>query len=162
MRRDVSEIYNKFDVEKVSRLLGVPEYGLTGALKRKTIQYVHGRIDQFRFDKPVSAIEGGTSVFIEPFDIVRGFPKISRTLMLHPALIRHFSSCRQVAVEEKMNGYNVRVAMIGDALVGLTRGGFICPYTTEKAEDLIGFEFFHDHPDLVLCGEGRTGQPLCA
>ena len=153
MRRDVSEIYNKFDVEKVSRLLGVPEYGLTGALKRKTIQYVHGRIDQFRFDKPVSAIEGGTSVFIEPFDIVRGFPKISRTLMLHPALIRHFSSCRQVAVEEKMNGYNVRVAMIGDALVGLTRGGFICPYTTEKAEDLIGFEFFHDHPDLVLCGE---------
>jgi len=153
MRHDVSEIINKLNIEKVSGLLGIPEYSLTGAIKRKTIQYVRGRIDEFRFDKPVSSIEGGTSIFIEPFDIVHGFPKISRILMLYPAIIRHFSSIKKVAVEEKMNGYNTRVALIGDRLVGLTRGGFICPYTTEKAEELIGYEFFHDHHDLVLCGE---------
>src|SRR3989337_3080100 len=52
-----------------------------------------------------------------------------------------------------MNGYNVRVALIENNLVALTRGGFICPYTTEKANDLIGRDFFQDHPDLVLCGE---------
>jgi len=73
--------------------------------------------------------------------------------MLHPALLKHFSKLRKVAVEEKMNGYNVRVALIGDKLVALTRGGFICPYTTEKANDLIGLGFFQDYPDLVLCGE---------
>lgn len=149
MRLDVSEL----DVEKVSRLLDIPEHRITGALKRKTLQYVRGKPELLRFDKPISSVEGGTSVFIEPFDIVRGFPKISRTLMLYPSLLKHFSSCSKVAVEEKMNGYNVRVALIGDALVGLTRGGFVCPYTTERAGELINREFFLDHPDLVVCGE---------
>ncbi len=153
MRRDVSEFVNKLDIGKVSELLDIPEHRITGALKRKTIQYVRGRRELFRFDKPVSTIEGGTTVFTKPFDIVRGFPKISRTLMLYPALQKHFSSCKKMAVEEKMNGYNVRVALIGDALVALTRGGFICPYTTEKANDLVGLDFFNDHPELVLCGE---------
>lgn len=153
MRRDVSELTNKLDIGKISRLLGIQEYKITGALKRKTFQYVYGKQELFRFDKPVSSVEGGTSVFFEPFEIVRGFPKISRTLMLYPALLKHFSSCEKVAVEEKMNGYNVRVALIRDEIVALTRGGFVCPYTTEKANDLIGRDFFNDHPELVLCGE---------
>ena len=153
MRRDVSELTNKLDIGKISSLLGIPEHNITGALKRKTLQYVYGKQELFRFDKPVSSVEGGTAVFLEPFEIVRGFPKISRTLMLYPALLKHFSSCEKVAVEEKMNGYNVRVALIGNNLVALTRGGFICPYTTEKVNDLIGRDFFRDNPDLVLCGE---------
>ncbi len=153
MRRDVSQFADKLDIGKLSERLDIPEHRITGALKRKTVQYVRGKKELFRFDKPVSTIEGGTSVFTKPFDIVRGFPKISRTLMLYPALRRHFTSCRKVAVEEKMNGYNVRVALIGDALVALTRGGFICPYTTEKAIDFVGLDFFNDHPELVLCGE---------
>ncbi len=153
MRQDVSDLVNKLDVEKVSRLLDIPEHRITGALKRKTLQYIRGKPELFRFDKPVSSAEGGTSVFIEPFDIVRGFPKISRTLMLYPSLLKHFSSCSKVVVEEKMNGYNVRVALVGDAIVGLTRGGFVCPYTTEKASGLIAKEFFVEHPELVLCGE---------
>jgi putative ATP-dependent DNA ligase len=153
MRRDVSEMVNKLDITKLSGLLGIPEHSITGALKRKTLQYVKGKRELFRFDKPVSSVEGGTCVFFEPLEVVRGFPKISRTLMLYPALIKHFSSCKKVAVEEKMNGYNVRVALIRDEIVAITRGGFICPYTTEKANDLINRDFFRDHPDLVLCGE---------
>jgi putative ATP-dependent DNA ligase len=153
MRREVSEIQNKLDIAKLSGLLGIPEHSISGALKRKTLQYVHGKRELFRFDKPVSSVEGGTSVFFEPLEVVRGFPKISRTLMLYPAFIKHFSSCKKVAVEEKMNGYNVRVALIRNEIVAITRGGFICPYTTEKANDLIRMDFFRDHPDLVLCGE---------
>ncbi len=153
MKHDISELINKLDIEKVSKLLEIPEHRITGAVQRKTLQYVRGIPELFRFDKSVSTAESGTSIFIEPFDIVRGFPKISRILMLYPSLKKHFSSCRSVAVEEKMNGYNVRIALIGDALVGLTRGGFICPYTTEKANELVGRDFFLDHPELVLCGE---------
>jgi putative ATP-dependent DNA ligase len=154
MRRNVSsDLLKKLDIEKVSLALGIPEHRINGALERKTLQYVRARIELFRFDKPVSSIESGTCLFIKPFDIVRGFPKISRTLMLYPALANHFSSCKTVAVEEKMNGYNVRAAKIGDDIVGLTRGGFICPYTTEKVNDLIPVDFFKDNPDLVLCGE---------
>ncbi|MDP2767922.1 MAG: RNA ligase [Candidatus Methanoperedens sp.] len=143
----------RLDVGKVSGLLDIPEHRITGALKRKTLQYVPSKIPLFRFDKPISHIEGGTSIFIEPFDVVRGFPKISRTLMLYPALKKHFYSIKKVVAEEKMNGYNVRVALVGDKIVALTRGGFLCPYTTEKANELINRDFFIDNPELVLCGE---------
>lgn len=154
MRRDVSsEFINKLDIGRLSKLLDIPEYRITGALQRKNLQFVRSPRELFRFDKPVSNVEGGTAIFIEPFDIVRGFPKIPRTLVLYPGIRNHFSSCDKIVVEEKMNGYNARVALVGDSLAGITRGGFMCPYTTEKAEELVGKDFFLDHPGLMLCGE---------
>ncbi len=153
MRLDVSELEKKINIEKISNLLGIEEFSIIGALKRRTLQYIRGKKEFFRFDKPVSLIEGGTTVFLEPFEIIRGYPKISRTLMLYPAIMKHFSICSKVMIEEKMNGYNVRLVRNGDSLFALTRGGFICPYSTEKAIDLVGNDFFKDHPDLVLCGE---------
>ncbi len=103
-----------------------------------------------RFDKAVSGIEAGTVVFNED-EIVYGYPKIRRAMMLEPAIKRHFS--QRVLVEEKMNGHNVRVARVMGETVALTRGGFICPYSTEAARDQIPPEIFKDHPDIVLCGE---------
>lgn len=154
MGRDVSpELLDKLNAGKAAELLDIPEYRITGALERRVLQYVYSPRELFRFDKPVSSVEGGTTIFVEPFDIVRGFPKIPRVLVLYPGIVKHFSSCKKVVAEEKMNGYNTRVALIGDTLVALTRGGFVCPYTTEKANKLIGGEFFHDHPELMLCGE---------
>lgn len=154
MRRDVSsEILTKFDAGKLSKLTGITEQRIKGAVERKTLQYVNTRPELFRFDKPISKVEAGTSVFLEPFDIVRGFPKISRILTLYPGVAKHFSTIRSVLVEEKMNGYNVRAVLIGDKIMGITRGGYVCPYTTEKLNDLIDRDFFMDHPDLVICGE---------
>jgi hypothetical protein len=103
-----------------------------------------------RFDKAVSGIEAGTVVF-DDNEIVYGYPKIRRAMMLSPAIRRHFSD--GVLVEEKMNGHNVRVVRVGGSVIALTRGGFICPYSTEVAKDQIPPEVFGDHPDLVLCGE---------
>lgn len=154
MRRDVSsELIEKLDVEKVSGSLDIPQHRITGAIERKTIQYVRGKKDLFRFDKPISGIEGGTCIFLDPFDIVRGFPKIPRALMLHPGIMQHFSSCKKVAVEEKMNGYNVRIALIDDELAGITRGGLVCPYTTEKVKELVGRDLLDEYPDMMICGE---------
>jgi len=103
-----------------------------------------------RFDKTASGIEAGTVIFHNG-EVVFGYPKIRRAMMLGPALRKHFSD--YVAVEEKMNGHNVRVTSIDGDIVALTRGGFICPYSTEVARRLIPEEVFLDHPDLVLCGE---------
>jgi len=154
MRRDVSsELIEKLDVERVSEILDIPPHRITGAIQRKTLQYVRGKQELFRFDKPISGIEGGTCIFLDPFNIVRGFPKIPRALILHPGILAHFSSCKTVAVEEKMNGYNVRIALIGDELTGITRGGLVCPYTTEKAKELVGSDLLHEHPDFMICGE---------
>ncbi|HOT06095.1 MAG TPA: RNA ligase [Methanotrichaceae archaeon] len=104
----------------------------------------------WRFDKPVSGVEAGTVIF-ENGEIVHGYPKIRRAMMLGPALTTHFSG--NVAVEEKMNGYNVRIVSYHGDLLALTRGGFICPFSTEVARKNLHPRIFEDNPDLVLCGE---------
>ncbi len=103
-----------------------------------------------RFEKTASGIEEGTAIF-DNGEIVHGYPKIKRAMMLGTAIKKHFSD--RVAVEEKMNGYNVRVVSIEGDVVALTRGGFICPYSTEVARRLIPSQVFEDHPETVLCGE---------
>lgn len=107
-------------------------------------------------------IERGTAVVDGA--VVRGFPSIPRALVLASAVEAHFDG--PVTVEEKLNGYNVRVARLDGLpnedgelsdcgeVVAFTRSGYICPYTTRKVRDLLAPDaFFDDHPDLLLCGE---------
>jgi putative ATP-dependent DNA ligase len=103
-----------------------------------------------RFEKFSSGIESGTVIF-ENNEIVFGYPKIRRAMMLGPSLKRHFGD--RVAVEEKMNGHNIRLTSVNGEVVALTRGGFICPYSTEVTNRLIPDEVFEENPELVLCGE---------
>lgn len=105
------------------------------------------------FKKDVGKLEAGTVIYFhKKVDIIRGFPKIRRTLLLSPTIEKHFKDF--VAVEEKMNGYNVRIAKVGEKIVALTRGGFTCPFTTNKVMELLNLEdFFNDFPDLIVCGE---------
>lgn len=84
--------------------------------------------------------------------IVRGFPKIRRALTLYPTIKKRFKG--EVVVEEKMNGYNVRIVSFGNNLYAVTRRGLVCPYSTEKAREKINPDFFTDNPQLMLCSEG--------
>jgi len=94
-------------------------------------------------------LERGTVLIDET--AVRGFPKISRTLVLETGVPRHFD--QTVIVEEKLDGYNTRVVDI-DGILAFSRGGMVCPFTTAKVRDLLDLEpFFADHPDYMLCGE---------
>jgi putative ATP-dependent DNA ligase len=88
----------------------------------------------------------------DEIQVIRGFPKIRRTLMLEKALKSHFKN--EIAVEEKMNGYNVRIAFLDPEIVAFTRGGYVCPYTTKKASEIMDLsEFFKYNPELIICGE---------
>ncbi len=110
--------------------------------------------DAFRFEKKFGQFEEG-AVVVKAKDslrVFRGYPKIRRALLLHPTIKKHFGS-REVLLEEKMNGYNVRIVKIGENLYAITRRGLICPYTTEKARILIDDEFFKDYPNYMLCCE---------
>ncbi|SEO24016.1 putative ATP-dependent DNA ligase [Halogranum amylolyticum] len=96
------------------------------------------------------SIERGT-VLIEG-TAVRGFPKIMRTLVLDPGVRRFFDA--PFVAEEKLNGYNVRVARIDDDLLAFTRSGYICPFTTRTVPERVELDpFFDAHPELMLCGE---------
>ncbi len=93
---------------------------------------------------------------------VWGYPRIRRIFVLERGVKRYFKEF-PFFVEEKIDGYNVRLIRVAGRLLALTRGGFICPYTTEWASvwaEYMGLdEFFTDYPDLVLCGEAVGASP---
>ncbi len=143
-----------FISEELSKLLKVKSANLERSFKNGNIKFYDSQgIMALQFRKSVGKIESGTMIcFGDKIEIIRGFPKIRRTLMLSPSLKLHFS--REVVVEEKMNGYNVRIALVNNKIIAFTRGGYICPYTTKRAPEIMEMtEFFSDHPDQVICGE---------
>ncbi len=139
---------------ELPKLLEVAPANLKRSFDNGNIKFYDSQgIRGLQFRKSVGKIESGTMIcFGDKIDIIRGFPKIRRTLMLSTSLKIHFN--KEVAVEEKMNGYNVRIALINNKIIAFTRGGYICPYTTKKAPEIMEMtNFFKDHPDLVICGE---------
>ena len=143
-----------FITEELPQLLDVESSNLERSFKNGNIKFYQSQgINGLQFRKSVGKIESGTMVCLgDKIEIIRGFPKIRRTLMLNPSLKIHFNN--EVAVEEKMNGYNVRIALVNNKITAFTRGGYVCPYTTKKAPEILNMtDFFRDHPDQVICGE---------
>ena len=102
-------------------------------------------------------VERGT-VVVEGDDtgadaVVRGYPSVPRVLALDAGVTSFFEAGETVAVEEKLDGFNARIADVGEPLA-FTRSGYVCPYTTARARDLLDLEtFFADHPERMLCTE---------
>jgi putative ATP-dependent DNA ligase len=144
----------EFISKELPLILDLNGKNLERSFNNGNIKYFDSQgVEGIQFKKSVGNIEAGTILcFGEELDIIRGFPKIRRTLLLYPSLKKHFN--KDVVVEEKMNGYNVRIAMINNNIIAFTRGGYICPYTTKIVPEIMNLEnFFNDHPDLVICGE---------
>ena len=98
------------------------------------------------------AVEKGTVLLADADAVVRGFPKVPRTLVLETGLPRQFDG--EFAAEEKMDGYNVRVARVDGDVLAFTRSGIVCPFTTAKVRSWIDWDpLFDDRPDLTVCGE---------
>lgn len=137
--------YLGFDKERVQHLFE------KNYLARNWGKYEH----LLRFDKEISRIEHGTVLYEkgDAFEFIMGFPKIRRAMVLYPTLKKRFNGLSKLAVEEKMNGYNVRVAQVNGEILAITRSGYICPYTTERANVKLNLNFFDDFPGLVLYGE---------
>lgn len=93
---------------------------------------------------------------------IPGFPQIQRVYRLKEGVERLFGN-ESFFVEEKIDGYNIRIFKHQGRLLAATRGGFICPFTTEWAsiwgEDKNLNRFFHDFPGHVLCGEVIGDNP---
>jgi putative ATP-dependent DNA ligase len=97
-------------------------------------------------------IERGTVLVEDPETVVRGFPKVPRTLVLGEGVPRQFEG--EVVVEEKLDGYNVRVVRLDGEAYAFTRSGMVCPFTTWKVRETLPLEpLFDAHPTLMLCGE---------
>lgn len=102
-----------------------------------------------RLSQEYKAFPRGTVFYEEGF--VPGYPRIMRVLHLQKGIDRYLKN--SFYVEEKVDGYNVRVAVINGTPIAFTRGGFICPFTTDRIPDLIDLNFFKNYPKYIICGE---------
>ena len=98
-------------------------------------------------------VERGT-VIVEGADVVvRGYPSVPRVLVLDTGVPSCFEERETIVVEEKLDGFNVRIADVGGPLA-FTRSGYVCPYTTARARECLEpSDFFADHPEKMLCAE---------
>jgi putative ATP-dependent DNA ligase len=116
---------------------------------RRVREEVYDGIDLLRLDKTVHGLKRGT--ILSEDGVVMDYPRIMRVLHLGNGIRRNLKG--PFFVEEKVDGYNVRLSMAKGKVLAFSRGGFICPFATDRAEDFIDEGFFRDHPDLVLCCE---------
>lgn len=150
-----TEGYEEY-VPKIAKDLGIADAKLREEITAKNAYFVEDfyfPLPYLRFRKKVGKIEEGTVVFLgDKPEHMHGFPKIRRILVLDKGLRKMFGD--KVQAEEKLDGYNVRVAEIEGNLVALTRGGLVCPYTTHRIHGILrGNAFFKNNPGLMLCGE---------
>ncbi len=106
-------------------------------------------LEYLRFSDDYKDIPRGTAVFQDT--VVWGYPHIGRIFMLEKGLKEQIKA--PFWVEEKVDGYNVRILKVGDRVIALSRGGYICPFTTDRLEDFIDLSVFEENPDIVLCVE---------
>ena len=120
------------------------------ALQRRKARYeLYGDLEYIRFTDDFKGYPKGTVQL--PDGWIAGYPHIGRIYRLEQGLRQQFEA--PFWVEEKIDGFNVRIFRHGDEVLALTRGGYICPFSTDRAPDLLDVRIFSEHPDLVLCAE---------
>ncbi|AIJ06171.1 hypothetical protein JH146_1329 [Methanocaldococcus bathoardescens] len=142
-----------YDLDKIAEKLNLSIKDLDKAFKKKIL-----REDEYKeqkhllFKKEFKGVEKGTVIFLnDNLDVVRGYPKTYRAITLYPTIKKHFID--KVVVEEKLNGYNIRIVKIDGEVYALTRSGYICPFTTKKVKKFLNLEILDDYNEYMLCGE---------
>jgi len=138
----------KIPIERAERLL---ESKSTRFMSYRDIRYIVLRRDIADHNEGTTIILGRNG----KYRIIEGYPHIKRVLILSKAVPRHFID--YVVVEEKMDGHNVRVIRHDNEIYALTRGGYICPYTTHRMRKKYGKQLEKLFDDLgeetVVAGE---------
>jgi len=132
---------------------------VTGLKKGKAVRE-YNDIEYARFRETMAGIERGT--VIAKGRVVRGFPQIKRIFTLKNGLARNMDGVDTIHAEEKIDGFNVRVASINGEIFAFSRGGFLEPFVTEKAREMKLERFFRDNPFHTLCGEMIGNTPFTA
>jgi putative ATP-dependent DNA ligase len=81
--------------------------------------------------------------------VVPDYPRVRRIFNLKNFITRYYYS--PFYVEELLPGYHARFVRLGGRTLAFTRDGRWCPFTTDRAPDLLPEGFLEDNPDLVVC-----------
>ncbi len=144
-------IYSFGDAEKGGRIW------YEALTRRKVIAESWDGAFFFRLDKNVKTLGRGTVLSDE--GIIRDYPHINRVVHLENGIRRNLKG--EYYVEEKVDGYNIRIASLSGKVLAFSRGGFVCPFSTDRMAEFIDCDrFFRENPSLVLCCEvAGPGNP---
>ncbi len=126
------------------------------ALKRGKAERLRGEPDYTRFRASFRGVERGTVMC--GGRVIWGFPHMRRIFTLERGLARNLPEGR-ICAEEKIDGFNVRIASVGGKILAFSRGGFLDLFSTEKAGEMGLERFFRANPECVLCGEMTGNTP---
>lgn len=130
------------------------------ALRKGRAERLGGEIEYIRFRDAHGGVARGT--VIAGRKAVHGYPHIKRIFTLENGLKRNIKD-EELHAEEKIDGFNVRIASVGGKIFAFSRGGFLDAFVTEKARDERGIAaFLRDNPDCVLCCEMLGNTPYTA
>ncbi len=82
---------------------------------------------------------------------IPGYPRIGRIYRLEQGIRQQFEA--PFWAEEKIDGFNVRILRYQGQVLAFTRSGYLCPFSTDRAPELMELAIFDQHPELVLCAE---------
>ncbi|MFH0884825.1 MAG: RNA ligase [Candidatus Micrarchaeota archaeon] len=125
-------------------------------IKRGKVERIKGDIEYIRFRESFKGIERGTVMALGR--VIWGFPHIKRIFTLEKGIRRNMSAGR-IFAEEKIDGFNVRIAFLDGKVFAFSRGGFLDLFVTEKAREMDLGPFFREYPEHVLCGEMIGNTP---
>lgn len=107
-------------------------------------------ITYYRIVKKIGSLKKGTVV--TDSGIIYDFPRIARIMHLENGIKQAFNN--PFYVEEKVDGYNVRIVKVQDQVFAFTRGSYVCPFSTDRLVDFFDYhKFFRENPNLIVCGE---------
>jgi len=129
------------------------------AIKKGKAERLREDIEYVRFREDDRKVMRGTVVTRDK--VVWGFAHIPRIFTIAKGLERNILS-EEVYIEEKIDGFNQRVAKAGGKIFAFSRGGFIDAFATEKARSLGLEKFFSDFPGYIICGEMIGNTPYTA
>ncbi len=122
--------------------IGLPDLAAKHAERR---QFDTG--DYYRIVENEGCLARG--MVITPEGVIPDYPRIRRIFHLKNFITRYYYS--PFYAEELVPGYHARFVRLGDRTVAFTRDGRWCPFTTDRAPDLLPERILDDNPDLIVC-----------
>lgn len=104
----------------------------------------------YRVTKKIGELGKGAVITQE--GILFDFPRIARIMHLENGIRKAFA--QPFYVEEKVDGYNIRVARIQGRVLAFSRGAYVCPFSTDRIADFLDVKkIFDENPGIIVCGE---------
>ncbi|WP_421620705.1 RNA ligase [Alkalilimnicola ehrlichii] len=123
----------------------------TALEKGKASRHEFEGLHYIRLHDSVARLPKG-SVRLDDGTVVPGYPSIGRIQALGPGLAKQYGD-ELFWAEEKIDGFNIRILAHQGRLLAFSRGGYLCPFSTDRVPELLDPTLFDDHPELILCAE---------